>query len=61
MTKSIKIFLIVAFAISICFIITFVLNLTGYVSYQLFDKITKYYIYLGLLILTITFIVEKQK
>lgn len=59
MTKSIKIFLIVAFAISICFIITFVLNLTGYLSCQLFDTITKYYIYLGLGIIIITFIKEK--
>lgn len=49
MTKSIKIFLIVAFTISICFIITF----------QLFDTITKYYIYLGLGIIIITFIKEK--
>lgn len=47
MTKSIKILLTFAVAVSSIFTITFILNLTGYLSCQLFDTITKYYIYLG--------------
>lgn len=59
MTKSIKILLTFAVAVSSIFTITFILNLTGYLSCQLFDTITKYYIYLGLGIIIITFIKEK--